>query len=292
MIRVTRNTFLERANAALARTSVALSRAEEQSVTGLRLNRPSDMPRIVQEAERMNAAAADQDVWEENAGFAEGLHSTLETALASAGTILIRLRELAIEGSSETLDLQGRVAIAHEVSALRDALRAVANTSHDGRHVFAGTAWDVEPFDATYTYVGNADVPETRIGDSRWVETGMDGSALFNGPVDIFATITTLETELLANNTAGIRGTLNDMELATETISDGRAQVGTFMNVADDAIAVAGSLRVVFNDRLADLIEADPIEAYTTLAQLRSSYEAALQVAGSGSSRTLFDYLS
>lgn len=292
MIRVARGGFLDRTTAAVGRISAELARAEEQALTGLRMNRPSDAPGSVREAERLHAATADQEVWQANASAATGVLDTMEGALAAAGNVIIRARELAVAGASETLSTEGRAAIAIEVESLADSLRAAMNTDYNGRYVFGGTAWGTPPFDATDTYVGNSDLPETRVGTDRWVQTGLDGSSVFQGSVDILGTLGTLSAALTADDAAAVAATLTDLDASTRAISDARAEVGTYVNAVEDAAAVAQSLGEVLSGRLTELISADPAEAYTRLVELRASYQATLQVAGSATNRTLFDFLS
>lgn len=291
MIRVPRGGFLDRSSLNLARSSANLAIAEEQATTGLRLNRPSDAPGIVREAARLDASSADQTIWQENASGAMSLHDAMDTALGSASDLVVRLREIAVAGASDTLDADGRAALGAEASQLLLSLQQTANTEFAGRYVFAGTAYDTPPFDATNTYVGSTDVPETRIGEDRWVQTGMDGSAVFNGAVDIFGTVQALADALNANDAATTGTLLGNLDTITQTLSTARGQVGAWTNAADDAATVASSMDVVLSERVTNLVEVDPAEAYLRLTELRSSYQAAIQVAGSASNQTLLDYL-
>ncbi|MEO0606144.1 MAG: hypothetical protein AAF211_32240, partial [Myxococcota bacterium] len=51
------------------------------------------------------------------------------------------------------------------------------------------------------------------------------------------------------------------------------------------------SLQITVNEALNQLVGEDPIEALTSLADLQSSYQIALQVTASRGSSTLFDFL-
>ena len=182
--------------------------------------------------------------------------------------------------------------MALEVQGLIDSIRDSMNTEFGGRYVFAGTAWDTPPFDATDVYVGNSVDPQVRIGTDQWVQTGLDGSAVFQGSVDILATLGALATALSADDAAGVSATIGDLETASRALINARSEVGSHASAAEAASEVAASLGTVLVTRLSDILAADPAEAYSRLTELRSSYTSALQVTGSATTRTLFDYLS
>jgi flagellar hook-associated protein 3 FlgL len=291
MIRSTRGAMLDQTSLQLARLSARMGAVEEQATTGLKLNRPSDAPASVGEAERMHAAVADQGVWQANASAATSVLDTLDSALGNAADIVLRAREIAVAGASDTTGTDARAAAATEVLGLVDAMRTAANTSTNGRYVFAGTNWDTAAFDDTNTYQGNTDVPETRVGDDRWVQTGLDGSAVFGGATDVFGTLTALAAALTADDATAVSDTLDDLDAATRTLTDARAEVGSHTLAAEDATEVSESLESLFSTRLGTLVSADPVAVYSELSELRNTYQSTLQVAGSASSQTLFDLL-
>ena len=124
MIRTTRSSLLSNISLQLAASSKRLSVAEEQATTGLKLNRPSDAPASVREAESMHAAIADQGVWKANADSAVGVLDTMDSALGQASDLLVRARELAVGAASETMSTEGRAAAATEVAAILESMRA------------------------------------------------------------------------------------------------------------------------------------------------------------------------
>ena len=292
MIRVTRNGFLDRMSTELGRVSAELAKAEEQAVTGRKLNRPSDAPASLRQAERLDAASADQEIWKANASAASGVLDTLDNALSTATNILVRAQELATAGATETLSAADRLSMNVELLELMDEMRAVMNTDYAGRYVFGGTAWGAPPFDAADVYVGNTVIPESRVGTDRWVQTGLDGSAVFQGAVDILGTLNTLSAALVADNAVAVQATLTDLDAGHEIVVDARVTVGTYASTADDAYEVAGNLGVVVDQHLSALVDVDPIMAYSNLNRLKTAYTAALQVTASQQSRTLFDFLS
>ena len=292
MIRIPRGSLYALTTRLQATNSARLAAAEERAATGRRINRPSDAPEDLHEVHQMDSAVADQEVWKENAESTTSLLDGMDSALGRASDIIIRARELAVAMASETASQDGRTIAAIEVRGLKATMVDAANSSFNGRYLFAGEAWGTIPFDDLGVYSGSTNEPDTRIGDTRWVRSGMDGSAVFNGTADIFGALEALAGALEANDPVAVGVTLTALDDSTVALSNARGEVGTDTVSAEDAVVNSEGLSVLFSKRLSDLVTADPIEAYSTLTQLRNTYEATMQVAGSASTRTLLDYLS
>lgn len=292
MIRLPHSSIYELTARLQAKNSSRLALAEEVASTGRRINRPSDAPSDLFEVHQVSAAMQDQEAYKANAESATGELDAMDAALADAESIILRAREIAVAMASETASQEGRSAGALEVRGLQESMATAANATFNDRYLFAGTAWTTIPFDTAGTYSGTTAEPTTQVADSRWVKTGLDGSAVFTGAVDIFATLEALAVALEANDPTAVGATLTDLDSSTSALTDARAEVGAETIAASDAVDNAETLGTLFNNRLAELIDADPVEAYSTLAELRTAYDATLQVAGSASTRSLLDYLS
>lgn len=290
-IRATRNGFLDLVARQTARNSVALRRVEEQATSGLVMNRPSDLPESVRLVQSLNASVADQAVWQDNAEAAGGVLTAMDEALARAGDVLIRAREIAVAMAGDTVGAEARAVAAVEVRGLQEAMLDAANTEFNGRHIFAGRDWENAPFDATGAYLGDTTAPESRIGPDRWVRTGLDGGEVFAGTADVFGTLEALATALEADDATGVSDTLDDLDTSSRALNVWRGEVGSEMNASEDAVAVSENLEALFSQRLSDEVSADPVETYARLAELRSAYDQTLQVAASSSNLSLFDLL-
>lgn len=292
MIRMPHSSLYSMTARLLAKNSARLAQAEEQASSGLRINRPSDAPSDLFEVHQLSAQIADQASWTSNADSATGNLNAMDEALGHASDLILRAREIAIAMASETAGTEARSGAAIEVRDLQDALAAAANSTFNDRYLFAGNAWKTKPFDTTGAYSGSIAEPSTQVGDARTVRTGFDGSRVFNGAADIFATLEALALALEADDAAAVGVTLTDLETSSSMLSDVRSEVGAETLAASDAAESMESLGTLFNSRLAELINVDPATAYLKLSELRTAYDATLQVAGSASTRSLLDYLS
>lgn len=291
MIRVPRASLYDLVRTQSARQGAALSEMQSRALTGLAVQSASDDPVAYGTAQAMASATADQGVWSKNASTAVSLQTTADTALASVADVLVRAKELAVAMAGDTVDAEARAAAAIEVRGLQDTLRASANTQFGDRFVFAGQAWDTEPFAADGTYAGGAAPSDVRVAEDRWVAGGFDGSAVFDGDADVFGALDDLATALEANDATGVGTSLDAVDGAIRAVSDARAQIGVETQLAEDAAAVSDAMGVLFSERLDALVAADPVETYTRLTELKSAYESTLQIAASTTTKSLLDYL-
>ena len=138
--------------------------------------------------------------------------------LLSGSDILVRLKELAIQASNDTLAIEDRRIVALEVAGLKKELLNIANTQDvSGSTIFAGGNTSIEPFttlnDGSIAYQGDARQIQVSVSDTRDLNKNRNGLDVF-GPA---------ERELVAAVAAEYTqapGTLANYNGAT-TITDG-----------------------------------------------------------------------
>ena len=275
----------------LASTSTRLREAEEQAVSGLLINRPSDAPEMVGQIDRLQGGVLDQKVYGANATQAQSTLDQMDSQLGRMHDTLTRAREIAIQSSGDVPTAGDRTISAVEVASLLESMLATANSEFAGSYLFAGTAYDSPPYDAVGTYSGSTDTPSVRVGDETWVTSGLDGSAVFDDTVNVFSSIAAFQLALESDDSAGILTAIDDIDAAMTQVIAARTAVGADTNVAMDAGTLAESVAVQFGERLGAIVNVDPAEAYMRVAELRNSYQAALQVAASARTGGLFALL-
>ncbi len=274
----------------LAEIQSELGRVSEAAVTGIEVRSPSDAPGQWHGLLDLQAGVDDQALFKDNATSAMSILATVDAALGDATDAMDRARELAVQMSSETYNDNDRASAAAEVDALRQQLFDVGNVAFGDRYLFAGTAYDAAPFDAAGVYNGSVDTPETVAGRDVRIQTGFDGSAILSDA------ITALEDLAAAmrsgpGSAAATSATITDIDTSQQTIISSRMEAGFDFNQAEDAMAVAENLELTLQSALDAKVAADPIETYTRLAELQSSYQAALQVTAQSGNSSLFDFL-
>jgi flagellar hook-associated protein 3 FlgL len=291
MIGTTYSTRLASLTQAATRVSEELSVTQERAVTGLAVTRPSDAPEQVASIHALSSQLADQSIWASNAAAIMSDMDVADSALDGMADIISEARALATQLSSGTYSEAELDVGAEEVLGMLEDLIGLANTDVGGRHLFAGNASDSAAFDASGTYLGDTDAPTARTGSNQEIATGFDGSALFQGDVDIFGALTDLAAALSSHDQDAVADTLEALEASTDQISFARAQVGEAFNSAEDAATVAANMETLLASAVDQKTAADPVATYTRLAELQSTYEAVLQIAASSQSTNLFSMM-
>ena len=265
--------------------------AEETALTGIKVSRASDDPSRWPEIDQLTVAIEDQKTWSENITRSEIVLHTADQGLGYAVTFLSRARELAVQLTNEIYSATERTAGAAEVDLLRTQILGVANTEVAGRHIFAGNAYDAEAFDPAGTYLGTNDQPETKVGKDTYLATGYDGAAVFQGTVDIFDVLNTLSAAMTADDPIAIRNTLDDLDTGLQQLIGTRSEVGFSQLAAQDTSDIITSMEQLFQAKRDELVSEDPANSYSKMMELRTSYEAAMQVTSSTMKTSLFDYI-
>jgi flagellar hook-associated protein 3 FlgL len=199
---------------ALTRRNDELSKASEQLSTQKQINRPSDNPEAAKTVLSFKQALERMDQYKNNLTFGDQFLKQTEAALNSTKDILVRAKELAIQGKNGTQNVDSRKAIAAEVQQLQKQLLVTANSEINGEYIFAGYRSNTVPFaldaaqpnaDPVVTYSGDTNVRSIQISESSNLEIQSRGDQVFRGDgtastVDLFQTLADLEVALRAGN--------------------------------------------------------------------------------------------
>jgi flagellar hook-associated protein 3 FlgL len=170
----------------------------------------------------------------------------------------------------------------------------------------------------TYTYLDSSVVPPTPSAPQTYsagqsITLGGTQFAISGAPADgdtftvkpstdqsIFTTITDLinalsTTAVGSTNQTRLGNSLNtannNIDNALNNISSVRASVGARLSEIDDLDNAGSDLKVQYTDRLGDLVNIDPVEAYSSLVQQQYTLQAAQQSFMTISGLSLFNYL-
>lgn len=117
-----------------------LSVALERLSSGLRINSARDDAAGLSISERFTSQIRGLDQARRNANDGVSLSQTAEGALGSAGDIVQRIRELAVQSANETNSSSDRAALQGEVANLTSELNRIAqSTQFNGRFLLDGT---------------------------------------------------------------------------------------------------------------------------------------------------------
>ncbi|HEY6034322.1 MAG TPA: hypothetical protein VIV58_08685, partial [Kofleriaceae bacterium] len=157
-MRVTNHRIVDMAQAAAQRNQSAVSDLSQQVSTGLRVSKPSDDPAAWMTAQREKVRAALNDGTSQVVDVGHERLIASDGALSTLAGIISQARDLAVEGSNDTLGASERQDIATQLDSLFDTAVSTANTiNSDGEYLFSGENSLTQPFDTTTgAYTGDA----------------------------------------------------------------------------------------------------------------------------------------
>lgn len=123
-----------------------MSKLQEQMGTGKRLLRPSDDPVDVANTLKLETKLKQYAQFKKNLNDGISYMNVTSSTLDSMNTLMQRVRELALQGSSDTLSADERAYINKESSQLFRQMIALVNTEFKGDYIFSGTHTKTPPY--------------------------------------------------------------------------------------------------------------------------------------------------
>jgi flagellar hook-associated protein 3 FlgL len=255
-VRVTSQTQVNNAIAAIQQRSAALSLYQNQVSSGIRVAKPSDDPTAFPEISQVKAASDRLDAYSQNISTSTSVLNAGVSTLQSVNDILVQAKQLALQGADATssTDPDSNEALATQVDGLINQALQAANSQPDGKSIFSGTAINTPPFSVattdaqgrplTIAYNGADQRTTTLTGQQQTVDTRYVGSDVFQKPgADVFQSLITLRDNL--RNTS-LTGTARDQAFAqNETdLDSARNQIG---DVTADQSSSLATLQTVSN---------------------------------------------
>lgn len=160
-----------------------LAEVQRQLATGLKVNRPSDDPVAAARIQQLERAVAQQQVFVENSDRVQQRLASEESALASAGEAIRRVRELAVQAANDTVGDQGRQLIAIELRQRLEQLISIGNsTDGSDEFLFAGAQSRTRPFvdsAGQIVYQGDSRQRELVVAPAATMRDGDPGDDVF-----------------------------------------------------------------------------------------------------------------
>lgn len=159
----------------------ALAKTQEQVSSGKKLSKPSDDPLASVEVLNLQRESNLVDQHLRNADKAENNLLEEEGVLDNATNILQRIKELSVQGLSDTYSLSDRASIADEMTHLNNQLLFLANTrDSNGHYLFSGFSSDVQPYTSIgASYGGDSGQRNLQVGAGVRIETNDPGDQIF-----------------------------------------------------------------------------------------------------------------
>ena len=276
------------------------AKLQEQISTGKKINAASDDPVAFSDLALLKARDVRLAQYKRNIDVARQTLTLEDSALKQASNLLIRMKELAIQGSNDSLSAADRKLVGIEAKGLTDSLIDLANTKDsNGLPIFGGFKSD-NPFqrqvNGSIVYHGDSYKTMQAVGDDAQVTVGFSGHEVFNrvamgnGPSKSVFEIVTAISDALANGKTPITPN-DDIAKALDHIISQQAEVGSRLSLLDNAEQKLQDNQTATTAQISILQDTDIEKAITELQKKLTTLEAAQTSFVKIAQLSLFNYL-
>ena len=227
-----------------------MNSAMEKLSSGLRINNAKDDAAGQGIATRLTAQIQGLDMASRNASDAQSMIDTAEAAHQEVHSMLLRMREIAVQAANGTLEASDRTALNEEIGALETEITAIADNT-----TFAGK----------------------NLGTSQTVVFQV-GTEKSNGALTVTFkdfSITTIGANVAVNTATNAQNALNTIDNAISTISTRRGELGALSNRLSSTIANLDNISVNLSSARGRIQDTDFAQETSNLARSQIMQQAA-----------------
>ena len=302
-LRIQTNTPALTAQRNLSNTTENVNQSMEKLASGYRINKASDDAAGLAVSEKLKADVRGLNMAKRNANDGISLIQTAEGGLNEVGNILVRLRELSVQGASDTIGDTERGFLNKEFGQLKDEITRIGkSTEFNGTRLLTGeseiedslkTRSNTFPLEiqigkdyfADADNVENAQTVNTMRIDLREIDASVGDSGLALGEG---------EGGIKVSDKASSQGSLSTLDSAISKVSGYRATLGAIQSRLTSSInnlSVQAENYSAANSRIRDTDFAEESARYAqtnilkqagvaVLSQANQSPQAALRLLG------------
>jgi flagellar hook-associated protein 3 FlgL len=283
-----------------------LAKTQAQMAETKQILNPSDAPDQAAAIQRLKGEIDRQD---KNSGMlkiAQSRYRAEETALNSANDVLIRLKELTVQAANGTVSGNDRLAIASEMSSLKDQLLSLGNSRDDnGNYLFSGTRVRTPAFEVdangSVQYMG--DQTQTRIpaGVDRTVLYTRAGTDVFSrvvretnagtSSVGFFDSLDRLIAAVKNGDQKSTQDGVGDLSQMHDNITLTLAQTGSDQSVVQSQLDILDQTTIRLKSTLSEIEDLDYAKAVTQMNKEMLALQSAMGSFSKISNLSLFDYI-
>lgn len=306
-MKISTHLLFDRGSAQMSNVQTQLAKSQAQLAQGKQIINASDAPNQAATIQRLKSILNKQDSYQSSLDTIKARLQGEDSTLQNVSDLLVRAKEVAVQGANDTLNAGDRKALATEMQALRDQLLSLANTKDsNGNYLFSGSRVKQPAFAETANgspaYMGDQTRMNVRVGDQRSIPINRTGTDAFvpvarldadgkASGIGFFQVMDNLITGLNTNKATDIRRGVGELDDLMQGVSLARANVGTNLNVVDQQTAVIEDTALNLKTTLSSIEDLDYASAITKMNQQMMSLEAAQASFAKVSQLNLFNYI-
>ena len=300
--------MFQRGSSQMSTVQSKLTQTQAQLAQGKQVINASDAPDQAATIQRLKSILNRQESYQSSLNTVKNRLQGEESTLQSVSDLLVRAKEVAVQGANDTLNPGDRKGLATEMKALRDQMLSLANTKDSNDNfLFAGSRVKQQAFaensSGVPVYQGDQTRMNVRVGEQRSIpinrtgtgafvsvnRTDTDGTAIGVGFFKVMDDlIAGLNNSKGADVSRGV-GELDNLQLG---VSLARAEVGTNLNVVDQQTSVIEDMTLNLKTTLSSIEDLDYASAITKMNQQMLSLEAAQSSFAKVSKLSLFNFIN
>lgn len=284
-----------------------LTQTQAQLAQGKQVINASDAPNQAANIQRLKSILNRQDSYQSSLNTVKSRLESEDATLQSVSNLLVRAKEVSVQGANDTLSASDRKVLGTEMQALRDQLMSLANTKDsNGNYLFSGSRVKQAPFvesaNGSPIYMGDQTRMNVRVGEERSIPINRTGTDAFvpvtradnnnrDSGVGFFQVFDDLIAGLNGSKGNDIRRGIGELDTLKEGVSLAQAQIGTNLNVVDQQTYVVEDTTLNLKTTLSSIEDLDYASAITKMNQQILSLEAAQSSFAKISQLNLFNYI-
>ena len=258
------------AQAALTKNDRELSSAMQQLSTGRKINSAADNASGLAISARMTSQIRGLDQAVRNANDGVSMVQVAEGALEEIGSMLQRIRELAVQSGTGTTASADRSSLNTEFQTLVDEIdRIVDNTTFNGRNVLNAAAGGAANVSKVAFQVGAGTKQTISLTFGNFLQTGASGT--FKSLASATLTLSAATTTLGITNASKV---MVVTDLAIERVSKQRATFGAITNRLEHAIDNLTNVKTNTEASRSRILDTDYAESTSELARTQIIQQA------------------
>lgn len=294
-IRVTQTMLNNNMMRNLTNSMGRMDKLQEQLSSGMKFSRPSDDPVAASRAMFYRSSLLENEQYQRNVNEAQSWMELSDNSLNEAGTILQRVRELAVASGNGGLEADSLAAMGKEIAEIKDHLGNIANQTVGGRYIFAGTDTLTPPYDVTTEEFKSSNRNEIVLEVNKGIHLPINviGEDVFNfkgdGDKNVFELLQKVVDDL--NSGKPVNNELENLDKQIDNLLATRATLGARTNRIELIKGRLENEEVNVTSLMSKNEDADVAEVITNLKMQENVHRAALGAGSRIIQPTLLDFL-
>jgi flagellar hook-associated protein 3 FlgL len=295
--------YVSRLATAVTQSSAAESQLTNELSSGLRVTSLQVDPVAAASSSRIGSAIAQDDSYLQAATGKQSILQVTDSALGEVVSQLTSAVTLAVQGTNGTLNSSNLASIALQLTAIRDRMVSLANTSYAGVYLFGGSQGTTPPYSiansttpgvaSTANYAGNDGVQTIQTPTGQTIQTNLPGKAVFgDASAGVFAALSQLIADFsgtsIGSTTAADSSALT---AALTNVSSQRGILGSSLNQLQSSSAYFQTDVTNLTAQQSALVSSDTVSIATQLKSAETQHQALLSVMAALGSTNLFNYM-